>query len=83
MARFTPCNKGATIIHNPNYLPAHAYLAIIYNELGREEEARAEEAECRRLSPHASLELLGQRLPYKDPAVLERVLDSVSKVRLE
>ncbi len=71
------------LIHNPNYLPAHGFLAIIYRELGQEEEARSEEAECRRLSPHASLELLGQRLPYKDPAVLERVLDSMSKIRLE
>ncbi len=68
-----------TLAHNPDHFPAHAYLAIVYNELGREEEAQAEEAECRRLSPHASLEVFRQRLPYKDPAASERVAAALRK----
>ncbi len=47
------------VIDNPDFLPAHLVLAIVHNELGREEEARAEVAEILRISPSASLE--GQR----------------------
>jgi adenylate cyclase len=64
---------------NSDFMPAHAYLAASYSEIGREEEARAEVAEIERLSPQASLEALRQRLPYKDQAVLERLLDSLRK----
>src|SRR5215510_289316 len=68
---------------NPDFLPAHLDLAIIYSELGREEEARAEVAEILRISPNFSLEVLRQRLPYKDPAVLERVLGGLRKAGLK
>ncbi|MFQ5897295.1 MAG: tetratricopeptide repeat protein [Candidatus Methylomirabilia bacterium] len=67
------------LTRNPDWLPAHAYLAVIYSELGRKDEARAELAEVRRLSPELSLESLRQRLPYKDEAVLERFLDGMRK----
>jgi adenylate cyclase len=46
------------LTRNPEHLPAHAELALLYNELGREEEARAEEAAVRRLNPNAPLEVL-------------------------
>ena len=39
------------LARNPEFPPAHFELARLYNELGREEEARAEEAIVRRLSP--------------------------------
>ncbi len=64
---------------NPNFLPAHAYLAASYSELGRHEETRAEAAEVRKLSPQTSLEAWRQRLPYKDQAVLERLFDGLRK----
>jgi len=67
---------------NPNLLPTHEILAVTYGELGREEEARAELAEVLRLSPSISLEVLRQRLPFKDPAVLERWLAALSKAGL-
>jgi adenylate cyclase len=41
-----------------NYLLAHVELARLYNELGREKEAQAEEAATRRLNPHIALEIL-------------------------
>jgi adenylate cyclase len=68
---------------NPDFLPAHEYLAAIYSELDREAEARAEMAEVLRLSPHLSLEVLKQRLPYKDPAVLERYIAALRKAGLK
>ncbi|MBI3800740.1 MAG: tetratricopeptide repeat protein [Deltaproteobacteria bacterium] len=71
------------LIRNPNFMPPHAYLCTIYVELGRTEEAQSEGAEFRRLTPHFSLTKLRQRLPYKDPAVLERVLAAARQAGLE
>jgi len=67
---------------NPNFWPSHVYLAASHIELGREEEARAEAAEVLRISPSYSQEAWRQRLPYKDQAVLERLLDSLRKAGL-
>jgi adenylate cyclase len=70
------------LARNPEFLPAQEYLAVIYSELGREEEARAAGAECLRLHPNLPLKVIAQRLPYKDPAVLERVLNAARKAGL-
>ncbi len=64
---------------NPGFWPAHAYLAATYIELGRKEEARAEAAMMLRFAPNLSLEVWRQRLPYRDPSVLERVLEALRK----
>ncbi len=71
------------LARNPDFMPAHAYLAVIHSELGLEEEARAEGAEFLRLSPELSLDALRQRLPYKDPTVLERILNAARKAGLK
>jgi adenylate cyclase len=68
---------------NPNLNPAHFNLAICYAELNRMEEARAEVAEMLRLNPNASLDVFKQGLPYKDPAVLERMLAALRKTGLK
>jgi tetratricopeptide (TPR) repeat protein len=60
--------------HYPNAPGAHLTLAAVYSELGKEAEAQAEEAEVLRLNPQFSLEVHKQRVPIKDPAVLERYL---------
>jgi tetratricopeptide (TPR) repeat protein len=62
---------------NPGFWPAHAYLAATYVELGRKEEAQAEAAMMLRFAPNLSLEVWRQRLPYRDPSVLERVLEAL------
>jgi len=67
---------------NLDYMPAHVYLASIYIEQGRDEEARTEAAEANRLSPQTTLEDWKQRLPYKDQSVLERLIDSLRKAGL-
>ncbi|HKA54994.1 MAG TPA: tetratricopeptide repeat protein, partial [Candidatus Binatia bacterium] len=72
-----------TLLSNPNYWVAHLYLAAIYSELGREEEARAEAAEALRLNPHFALEVYKQNMPYKDPAALERWLSALRKAGLK
>ena len=67
----------------PNFSLPHESLASIYSALGREEEARAEAAEVLRLNPRFSLEGLKQRLPIKDPAVVEQYLASLRKAGLK
>jgi adenylate cyclase len=68
---------------NPNFHPAHIYLAIIYSELGRVEEAQAEAAEFMRMSALTSWEAWRERLPYKDQAVLERLFQALLKAGLK
>jgi tetratricopeptide (TPR) repeat protein len=68
---------------NPNFFPAHIYLAASYIELGQVDKARAEAAEILRMNPNLSFEVAGQRLPYKDQAVLERLGDALRKAGLK
>ena len=67
----------------PNILAAHLTLAAVYSELGKEAEARAEAAEVLRLNPNFSLEVHKQRVPIKDPAVLERHIAALRKAGLK
>jgi adenylate cyclase len=67
----------------PNWLATHLYLAVIYSESGREEEARAEAAEVLKLSPNSSVEGWRQRLPFKDPAETERFVAALRKAGLK
>ncbi|HEX9867615.1 MAG TPA: tetratricopeptide repeat protein, partial [Candidatus Tectomicrobia bacterium] len=68
---------------NPNFLPSHLILAVVYSELGQAAEARAEAAEVLRLNPNFSLEVHRQRAPIKDPAVLERHIATLRKAGLK
>jgi adenylate cyclase len=69
--------------HYPDILGAHLTLAAVYSELGREAEAQAEAAEVLRLNPQFSLEVLKQRAPIKDPALLERHVAALRKAGLK
>ncbi len=65
---------------NPNFIPAHAYLAALYTEMGREKEAREAWHKASQLSPGASIASLRERLPYRRPADLDRFLTAANKV---
>ena len=67
----------------PNFLGSHLDLAALYSELGREAEAQAAAAEVLRLNPHFSLEVHQQRVPLKDPAILERYIAALRKAGLK
>ena len=67
----------------PHRIDTHLLLAAVYSELGREAEARAEVAEVLRLNPQFSLEVHRQRMPIKDPAMLERHLAALRKAGLK
>ncbi len=66
----------------PNILGAHLTLAAVYSELGKEAEARAEAAEVRRINPKFSLEIHRERVPIKDPAMLEQHIAALRKAGL-
>jgi adenylate cyclase len=68
---------------NPNFVPAHAYLAVVLGEMGRKDEARLAWQAAARISPGASPAILRERLPYRRPADLERFLSAVRKAGLE
>jgi adenylate cyclase len=67
----------------PNILPAHLTLAVIYSELGQAAEAQAEVAEVLRLNPKFSLEVHKQRVPIKDPIMLEQHITALRKAGLK
>jgi len=69
--------------HYPNILPVHLMLAVVYSELGQAAEAQKEAAEVLRLNPNFSLEVHKQRMPIKDPAVLERHIAALRKAGLK
>jgi tetratricopeptide (TPR) repeat protein len=69
--------------HYRNGLGAHLTLAAVYSELGKEAEAQAEAAEVLRINSQFSLEVHKQRVPIKDPAVLERHLAALRKAGLK
>ena len=71
------------ITRNPNFLAAYVFLAVVYSESSREEEARGVAVEILRISPNFSLEGYQQRMHYKDPAVLERFLAALRKAGLK
>jgi adenylate cyclase len=71
------------LTHYPNLLHAQLFLATAYSELGREEEARAVAAEVLRINPKFSLEVMKQRAPNTDPAVVERQLAALRKAGLK
>ena len=67
----------------PNILPAHLTLAVVYSKLGQAAEARAEAAEVLRLNPKFSLAVHRQRMPIKDPVILEQHLATLRKAGLK
>jgi tetratricopeptide (TPR) repeat protein len=54
-------------------------MALVYAELGREEEARAYIRESLKFNPNLSLEFIKISSPYKNPAHLQRELDAYRK----
>ena len=68
---------------NPDFLPAHAYRAVVLSELGRLPEAREAWTRAGHLSPGASQPGLRERLPYRNPADLERFLAAARRAGMD
>jgi len=68
---------------NPNFLPSHFMLAVAYRRLNHLEKARAEVQKIMKKRPETSLEVLRRNLPYKDPEILEGILEALRKAGLK
>ena len=71
---------GKVLQQNPNFVPAHAYRAVLLSELGRMKEAREAWDQASRISPGASMPSLRERLPYKRAADLDRFLTAAHRI---
>ena len=69
--------------NNPNYLPAHAFLAACYSSLDRDAEASAAAKEVLRINPKFSIESYTKTLPYKNKADIERYVAALRKAGLK
>ena len=67
---------------NPRSLIAHLWLAGLYAELGRQDEAEAEMAEVLKRWSKATTGWAAKFLPYKDASQREKILDSLRKAGL-
>jgi adenylate cyclase len=68
---------------NPDYLPAHAFLAACYSSLGRDVEAAAAAKEVIRVDPKFNVESHAKILPYKNKADVEREVAALRKAGLK
>ena len=75
LAAFTSIAK-----ENPNFVPAHAYRAVVLSELGKVKEAQDAWVKASEISPGASMANLRERLPYKRASDLDRFLTAAHKV---
>lgn len=73
-------NKAVKL--NPNYLPAHAFLAACYSSINRQAEATAEAEQVLKLNPKFTLESYAKTLPYKNKADIERYISALRKAGL-
>jgi len=81
IAAFTQLDERARKGEYQTYF-APLYLALVYEELGREEEARAYITEALKSNRNLSLKLIVQINPFKNPAHLQRELDALRKAGL-
>ncbi len=68
---------------NPNFLPAHAFRAVLLGELGRDKDAHDAWHKARQLSPTVTLANLRERMPYKRASDLERFLASAHRAGMD
>jgi len=65
---------------NPDFFPSRIYLAAVYSEIDQMGFAKDEMDEVLKKLSRDSFDGFGQKLPYRDPKMLQRVLDALAKV---
>jgi adenylate cyclase len=70
------------ISRNPGFFYARIFLAAVYAQQGRMEEAKAEAVEVLRTDVGRWAQRRARHLPLKDPAALARLLDGMRKAGL-
>ena len=71
-----------SIVRESEYLAAHTYLASIFGELGRLEEAQQSTHEILRLSPDFSIKAYMEGLSFSNSVVLIRMEEGLRKAGL-
>jgi adenylate cyclase len=71
-----------SIIQNPNFMPAHYVLAACYGHLGKQEFARAEAEDVKRMIPGFSIKASFEILPFKDEEDFEHFAEGLRKAGL-
>jgi len=71
-----------SIIKNPNFMPAHYVLAASYGHLGKQEFARAQAEEVKRMIPDFSIKASSEILPFKDDDDFEHFAQGLRKAGL-
>ena len=61
----------------PNTDMSRFYLACLYGLTGRQEEARRYWKETLEVNPNFSIDHLRRTLPYKDPTLLDRLVEGL------
>ena len=67
---------------NPDFLPAHIFLAACYGSIGRNVEANASAKEVRRINPKFRIEFYSKALTYKNKTDTEREIAALQKAGL-
>ena len=67
---------------NPHSTMPYLGLALVYSEVGRDEEARAAASEVLKRNPKFSLNQARNRIPYQDPAEVDRIIAALRKAGL-
>ncbi|MGE0684081.1 MAG: tetratricopeptide repeat protein [Candidatus Binatia bacterium] len=60
------------LTRNPDHSRAYFFLALLYHEIGRKEDARAALAASQRISPTYSFQQMRSIVPYKDQTLVDR-----------
>jgi adenylate cyclase len=71
------------LIRNPDLLSTHIALATIYSKTRRMDEARAEVKAVMRISPEFSLDMLRERVPFKDHTTFEEHAEALRKAGMK
>ena len=77
----TACKKS--LLRSPKNTAAHAFLAVTYISLGRDEEARAELQEVLRINPNFSLERFANAMPYRNKSDKDNFIGALRKAGMK
>jgi adenylate cyclase len=69
------------LTRNPHHIRTHFFLAMVYSEVGRKEEAQMEIAACGNIDPSYSLERVRDKIPYRDDALVERWMNILRELQ--
>ena len=75
------CKKA--VLRSPNNTFSHMVMVATYISLGRDEQARVEAQEVLRIDPKFSLANWAKRLPFKNQADTERLIEALRKAGLK